>query len=314
MQDDYYPVTSTLEEAATEIVRSSFAIFRVPPRTAFTIKDAWRQAAKILNDPPPPPSDDNAECWTRIVRGHLHGYNEPSRAKRLFRAFPASPVQPWPNEPFRQASQKVAAQLHGILVACHAHLRDKATVETDLKRWVPNEPSHRENESSSSQQEDELFSETAAATARASSRKRRRLDDGEQRIITSLPAHCPLDYFLYHNNDSTAINCSEHVDRGVLIAVCLTDVPGLEILQVKKKEEEDSGGNWFCPEVAIHNSNLYNEKSDSLVSDLICIMAGGDLSRTIERDSVRPCVHRVRKKLKRSRLSISYELRLLANV
>jgi hypothetical protein len=301
---EHYSVTSTLEDAAAEIKRSSFTVFRVPPRTAHAMHDAWREAAKILNNPPP--SDDSADDldeWTRIVGGHLHGYNEPSRAKRLFRAFPASSAQPWPNDRFRQVSRNVAEQLHGILLSCHAHLKDN--LDNDIGLTVSQDQSCREKKSVEDKvSQQEQFQETA--TASSTPRKRRRLDQ----ISTSLPAHCPLDYFLYHNNDPTAINCSEHVDRGLLIAVCLTDVPGLEILV---KDKEDCEANcWFCPEVAIHNSNLYNEIPDSSVSDLICIMAGGELSRAIETD-VRPCVHRVRNKLRRSRLSISYELRLLSN-
>ena len=50
------------------------------------------------------------------------------------------------------------------------------------------------------------------------------------------------DYFLYHNRSpGVAANCTAHVDRGVLVAISLTDVPGLEVR---------SGGRWVCPEAA----------------------------------------------------------------
>jgi hypothetical protein len=301
--ENNYSVKSTLEDAAAEIKRSSFTVFRVPPRTAHAMQAAWREAATILSNPPSTSAASNCDEWTRIVGGHLHGYNEPSHAKRLFRAFPASSEQPWPNDRFRTVSQTVALQLHEILLTCHAHLRGNPLQDAGLKRSQDqsrNETKVREEQIVSRR---EQFQETTTGTNNDDLRKRRRLDQ----VTTNLPANCPLDYFLYHNKDPTATNCTEHVDRGLLIAVCLTDVPGLEIL-VKEDNKEDCKGNWFCPEVAVHNSNLYNEIPDSSVSDLICIMAGGELSRDIETD-VPPCVHRVRNHLKRSRLSISYELR-----
>ena len=113
--------------------------------------------------------------------------------------------------------------------------------------------------------------------------------------------NCPLDYFFYHNNnqDPESENCSEHIDRGALICVCLSAVPGLEVRQ-------KNSDTWFCPESLIHNASLYQEKEP--VSGLICIMAGDQLTEFVGQKIA--CVHRVRKNLKRARLSISYELRL----
>ena len=145
---------------------------------------------------------------------------------------------------------------------------------------------------------------------------------------------CPLDYFFYHNLNLNYINCSEHIDRGVLVVVCLTDVPGLEVLS----SSSVSTKRFLCPELLVHNGNLYKERTDNdACSDLVCIMTGNQLSQLLmstrettligsntatttnkkaskiisEADFYPPaCVHRVRNHLKRARLSISYELRL----
>lgn len=108
---------------------------------------------------------------------------------------------------------------------------------------------------------------------------------------------CPLDYFLYHGDKPNAISCSEHVDRGMLICVCLTNVPGLEV-------RDDSA--FVCPEVVTHNADLYRDRQ--ALSGLICIMAGHQLQQTLP--GAKACVHRVRNDLKQSRLSLSYELRV----
>ena len=161
-------------------------------------------------------------------------------------------------------------------------------------------------------------------------------------------AHCPLDYFLYHgptcrtrdnnstikNNKTDSVeedapsrpllppqvprNCSEHVDRGILIVVCLTNVPGLEVYS-------RCTNHYYCPEIVSHNMNLYQE-SEPCPGGLVCIMAGDQLrsavsdfspslsglsskSNRMNEESLLACVHRVRDNLKQSRLSISYELR-----
>ncbi len=272
-------MTTTVKDAAIQIQNSSFAIYRVNETTKTVIRDAWGEATKILNVPPSP-IDSDSKTWTRIVGGHLYGYNEPSRAKRLFRAFPASNLQPWPKEAFRRLSCTLAQHIHGILMDCYASLvlRDNCT----------------ENEN------------------RDRKRIKREGDALRASKSNGCPFHyvditaCPLDYFLYHNLDPTANNCTEHVDRGLLIAVCLTDVPGLEILMPQGQDCEER---WYCPEIAIHNSKLYTEMPDSSVSDLVCIMAGGQLTQ-ISKGEIQGCVHRVRNHLKRARLSISYELRL----
>jgi hypothetical protein len=155
---------------------------------------------------------------------------------------------------------------------------------------------------------------------------------------------CPLDYFFYHNHHPSLVNCSEHVDRGVLIVVCLTNVPGLEVLPSSMRSNQDGNDSnmmshtFVCPEVLVHNENLYREVDDPC-SNLVCIMAGDQLARLLstlkevmdtvsrnedpgngrepkenegQRDGDLPmaCLHRVRSHLKLARLSISYELRL----
>lgn len=110
-----YPVTTSLQDAADAIMKSSFAIYQVPATTAERMREAWQEAARILNHPP----SVETKQWTRIVNGHLHGYNEPSPAKRLFRAFPSSKLQPWPTELFRQVSTDLASDLHDVLMECY---------------------------------------------------------------------------------------------------------------------------------------------------------------------------------------------------
>jgi len=303
-----YRITKTIEEAAAEVRKTSFAIYQVPCKTGRSIRDAWREGVKVLNRSPPQNGSNHnhsvadTDQWTRIVKGSLYGYNEPSPAKRLFRAFPASSDQPWPSETFRQVSIEVAEQLQGILLDCHEYLQES------VNRTSAQTP---QTSNSAIKQEQRPTSPGVVI-----SRKRRRFEASSSSLsTTSLPVrldakNCPLDYFLYHNQHPDTPNCTAHVDRGLLIAVCLTDVPGLEILSPHYLESENSTkSKWICPELAIHNSKLYSEAGDCSASNLICIMAGGQLAQSLGED-IPACVHRVRDKLKRSRLSISYELRI----
>jgi hypothetical protein len=113
----------------------------------------------------------------------------------------------------------------------------------------------------------------------------------KRQVDTSIDTQqCPLDYFYYHNRRPGAVNCSQHVDRGVLICVCLTNVPGLQVLNHRNE--------FLCPEHLV----------DKETSNLICIMAGDSL-QSFDPNS-KACMHRVNNKLDNARLSISYELRL----
>jgi len=277
-----YTVTNNLYDAAAEIQRSSFTVLRLPPSTARKLEEAWREAIKLFHQTP------RLE-WTRIVQGHLYGYNVPSSAKRLFRAFPFSTDQPWPNDTFRQASRSVADELRKLLMDILIKL-------------------HETNSTSQKMQEEKK----EVSAIRDKKRKRQHQDPPlsimeNDNTLAVDAARSPLDYFFYHNQEPSAVNCSEHVDRGLLIAVSLTDVPGLEVLVNSTVEESDSW-RWTCPETKVYNSRLYEEVNDSSISDLVCIMAGGQLAEAIAAD-VPACVHRVRQNLKRSRLSISFELR-----
>jgi len=154
--------------------------------------------------------------------------------------------------------------------------------------------------------------------------------------------HCPLDFFLYHNLKNNAINCSEHIDRGLLICISLTNVEGLELLlrssllspssSSYQSYQESLTSEWVvvCPEQISVLESLYKENACGC-SDLICILSGDQLSKIVaEQDNhgdsdvidgdtkiksrypgLAPCVHRVKNHLCRARLSISYELRIL---
>ena len=281
--EDHFVITSKLCELAAEIQTSSFALHRVSPSTARKLKQAWREAVQVMNQTP-------QRGWTKIVDGHLYGYHVPSRAKRLFRAFPFSSEQPWPDETFRRISQSVAKDLHDILVGCLTNLKAMNSVGNNMK-----------------------FAENDNSPDQGGRYKRPRLDPlfktcPESLTVNIDPTRCPLDYFLYHNEDPNAVNCSEHVDRGFLIAVSLTDVPGLEVLTKSRATNQEGSATWICPETRVYNSRLYKEAADSSMSDLVCIMSGGQLTEAFGAN-FSPCVHRVRKELRRARLSISYELR-----
>jgi hypothetical protein len=260
LQNDHgeFPVAETLSQAADSILTHSFAIYKVNDATAEAIGAAWLQARRFFAS--------SHKCrYHKVVDGNLYGYHVPSEAKLLYRAFCGSSLQPWPNSEFQLASEQVADRLHRILVDCCMEIRRKSIDRTEGEEAYP-------KRLKVSQPLD--IPETAKETAL-----------------------CPLDYFLYHGDKPYAISCSEHVDRGMLICVCLTNVPGLEV--------RDHSA-FVCPEVVTHNADLHHDRQAS--SGLICIMAGHQLQQTLP--GVKACVHRVRNDLKQSRLSISYELRV----
>jgi hypothetical protein len=292
-KEDKITVTKSPGDAAKEILRNSFCIYKADSSASELIRQARCQALKILDDPSPPLT------WCkRIIHGSLYGYHVPSAAKRLFRAFPASELQPWPNESFQIASQKVAASLHEILMT----VMDKIA-QHKLQRAPLTSSSYSSKDQRSRKRarvSENIFQnhQVAANT----------IADFSTKSSWNIPktatdaVNCPLDYFLYHNKNPLAVNCSEHVDRGILICVCLSSAaPGLEV-------KPRGRSNFICPEAAlIHNANLYQEKEP--VSGLLCIMAGDHLSQFVDGEPI-ACVHRVRNQLKRARLSISYELRI----
>ena len=131
---------------------------------------------------------------------------------------------------------------------------------------------------------------------------------------------CPLDYFLYHNMNANAINCSEHIDRGVLICISMTNIQGLEIFSNTDQE-------WICPERLSQFEFLHSD-NEAGCSSLICILSGDQLLNVLQEEEngvmdsnklnaykhsfpgLVPCIRRVKNKLSRARLSISYELRI----
>ena len=249
-----FPVVETLTEAVESILKHSFAVYKVDDATVQVIRDAWLEARGFFASP-------NKYSHYRVVDGSLHGFHVPSEAKLLFRAFCGSPMQPWPNDDFQNASVKVANALHRILVDCYNEILQKSA------------NSHEEEGS-------------------ASKRAKRGLSDNA--VESNI---CPLDYFLYHGDKPNAVSCSEHVDRGALICVCLTNVPGLEV---------HTGDRFVCPEVYTHNADLYRDRH--ACSEYVCIMAGDQLQQIAP--AAEACVHRVRNDLQQARLSISYELRV----
>lgn len=263
-QCNSFPVSETLSQAAESILKHSFAIYRIDTATANDIQNAWWQARCFFESNEKP-------SFHRVVNGHLHGFHIPSDAKMLFRAFCGSPSQPWPNGEFQHASEQVANELHRLLLDCHNEmLKIKSSYYNATEEGIV-------------------------------SSKRQKMMNSLTLPDNALQTDwCPLDYFLYHGDKPNSVSCSEHIDRGVLICVCLTTVPGLEVLP------RDSGC-FICPEIQTHNANLYHEKQ--ACTDLVCIMAGDQWNQT--HSEVKACVHRVRNDLMQSRLSISYELRAL---
>jgi hypothetical protein len=256
-------VSTSLKQVAESLEQSSFAVYRVSDLQTL-IDDASMEILAFFK------SDNDRMAYQTIIGGHLHGFNEPSNAKLLFRAFFGTEQhQPWPTDRLKDVSTKLAQELHILLQDCLAALVEKRRNSDEKNNYsITSSPPRKRRDNLSS---------------------------------SSIPDGCPLDYFLYHGNnkDSSTENCTAHVDRGVLICIYLSKVPGLEIY---------SNGVWVCPEEEL-NSN------DSLV----CIMAGQQLNANMQRRNanttaaastiIPPCIHRVRNSLSDERLSITYEWR-----
>ena len=408
-------ICTTLTDAAKEILVRSYAIFQVPTATACKIQQAHQQAVQFFdsinvangkNNPcnslqSSSSSSSSSSCCCsqddrhryehqKIVNGHLFGFNEPSSAKQLFRAFVHSPHQPWPSlslsssvsesdddvdhNSFRQSSIDLVNDLHKILVGCYQSIISISSVRQQQqqakqqqqkqhdrtkkrKRHLFDEQQQQKipdlhyemNDGNRDYNGDGLrTSSQTCATRLPPPILIPQFDDNINENIAKIQKHlnenllCPLDYFLYHNrhalknydevvkggNSSSVLvsNCTEHIDRGRLIVVCLTNVPGLEVLDLERlrnlcHRDDDRNSCFVCPETIVHNYNLYHDV-DEMKMNLVCIMAGDQLDRDLvsllglkgEATTSGPalvpaCVHRVRNNLKRARLSISYELR-----
>jgi hypothetical protein len=255
VQDPEYPICTTTKEAAASILEHSFCILRINDDTVRCVEQANELAMEFFSSNEP----DKIRRYQRIIGGHLHGYNKlPS--KLLFRAFCGNSQQPWPTTAFQTASVELADQLNTLVTECWNELNTNIPVSDD------------DND--------------AGRNPRPA--KRVKSKDGKH-------DKNPLDYFFYHNQNPKAINCSEHIDRGILIAICFSNVPGLQVAKPKGKH-----GEFVNPEELVISAESNN---------YICILAGNQLAIQTN-NTVPPCIHRVMQQLSKPRLSISYELRL----
>jgi hypothetical protein len=368
MDESFLPegmvVAETIADAAAQIRKHSFALYRVEASTACKLRAAHRTAAGFFRETIRAPANGvvNAnstqeafvEHYRRVQKGNLYGYNRPLPSKDLFRTWlePSSNdatdnsaadereldgfrnQQPWPSKELCLASFHLAKDLHEVLSECVGQIVRFS--DPNLCTRSGNGANDDENATDSNPTRDisrdnhDQRRQFAPSSSPPRKRHRVALDassknvdgDGDNRMsidgndrgdeklnrlpLSVRPRACPLDFFFYHNRIPHAINCSEHVDRGALVVVCLTDVPGLEV-------RSSHTGKFFCPEAGIHNASLYRERTeDTGCPGVVCILAGNQLSQllTTKPPTIRACVHRVRNPLKRARLSISYELRL----
>lgn len=273
-----FPVATSLKEAADLVIRYSFAIIRVDDdATRQSIQRAWNLANQFFCDM----CIEERRVYHKVIQGHLHGFHEPSPAKMIFRCFVESSDQPWPSQEFNDASKKMALLLQELLLDCWREIKvicDETTPLFNTKRLCVETPS-------------------TCKYFRHSSLKTKQ---------------CPLDYFFYHGKDPSLTNCSEHVDRGVLICVCLSKVPGLEVRLRNANSQSDL---FFCPEelqpkACVDDASVKMQDSGPL--GLLIIMAGDQLDQTLmlEDRTIPACRHRVRDNLTRARLSVTYELRI----
>jgi hypothetical protein len=333
-------VATTWSEVATQIQRESYAIYRVDDDTHQAVQEAWHQAraffSSIHGNNNTGDTDDRQEELERrtgtnkvIQDGHLMGFHIPSPAKYLFRAYcdmndqhtnrnvGKKDPQPWPSESFRIASCRLARKLDGILNQCCSEIRAQITepqtkdtdTDTNTNTTTHTNTAGTKKRKWAGQSQSESESESNSDSSNNNIRLRRPAHNNN---------HCPLDYFLYHGSADPAArvsNCTAHVDRGFLIAICLThNSPGLEVLPTAtsnsntNKQTAIDYPQYVCPEDSTQRASLFTEATSC--TNLLCILAG-DQWRQLDPDTaVQACVHRVRSNLRTSRLSISYELRM----
>lgn len=309
-------VCTTTEEAALSILRRSYAILRVESSTAKSIQSSWLAAKHFFgstvldHDGKHVSGHEHGDAHRRVVNGALYGHNVPSDAKRLFRSIcsdQAKEVQPWPDDldggHLRRSSINVASRLHALLIDCLDAIVAATTVASVGADFDTGRRRKRQKTSS-------LSIAYAAPGKSCNLFIPRSMNEA---------LYCPLDYFLYNNNGGRRHkNCSEHIDRGILICVALTHVPGLEVFCRESNQ-------YVCPELIAKAEALLGERCSGC-SDLVCVMAGDQLKEALAAMSGRQgedvhapmgstltntsaCVHRVRNRLERARLSLTYELR-----
>lgn len=347
-----------LSAAADSVLRHSFAVVRLDGRDAASLARAWSAARSYFARAA---ASSPAEFARRLERhrrvvggGHLLGFTRPSAAKLLYRAvctkWGRERGMPWPDDDeedggeMREASTEAAEGLHGVLTGILAEMRSRRPLVCERGNLRGREDKENAVRDGASCEEKRTF--------RRPSLKRRRLcgpegigTDSDAAMSCAPPpsmrdaGYCPLDYFLYHGGRAGAgarghhcgsappPNCSEHVDRGALICVSLTDVLGLEVkprgVSLPARQGED-GDFFVCPEVLSRDEALRRDRGSAGCGDLICVMAGDGLAEACglggggvigeEETTPRACVHRVRDELERARLSITYELRLQTSI
>jgi hypothetical protein len=286
----------SIDEACTQLLQHSFAVLRVEPEISDSLNAAWMASRNFLSSIHESHHDESCMTYRyRMIKDHaLLGFNRPSPHKLLFRAFfsqgdEQDALQPWPSDidsgALETSSTTLVPRLHNLLLTFHKMLKEETRVEDSHE---VEERLHDANKRKRSYSKTNSFEENLAP--------------------------CPLDYFLYHNRNE-AENCSEHVDRGMLICISLSrHVAGLEVLS-------KVDGCWHCPEIITTRESLY-EENDTGCSDFICILSGDQLVNSVgvgaeslkQNPGLRACVHRVRRRLSMARLSISYELRATEEV
>ena len=130
---------------------------------------------------------------------------------------------------------------------------------------------------------------------------------------------CPLDYFLYRNEPKFCHvpNCTAHVDRGLLHAVVVAEVPGLEVAVCTNEQSLDAEPEWLAVEQSLEPFAdvvvFTNCLMESVVQELNQRRAEEAAEQAAQlpqraRPALRACAHRVAK-APEPRLSLSYELR-----
>jgi hypothetical protein len=337
-----------LHDAAKDILSKSFTIFKLDDPTTQKVKIAHREAIEFFHESimNQQQQQQQQDCmpYQRIVNGNLYGYNEPSPSKLLFRSYcycreENTIQQPWPNLNFEKASTNLVTDLHVLLETVYQQIQ----LHFNNRRCKTTSHPITKSSSSSPPPRKRIRQDNIIVTSYDGGEETMEITKNSHQFMLFDRSKCPLDYFFYHNQTPSFENCSEHVDRGVLILVCLTNVPGLEVYydperggkQQNVHHHQQQQQTFICPEILVHNANLYKEVEDSC-SNLVCIMAGDQLSQLLLQqkqqqqqqqqkgisqeegtnidettpDLPRACVHRVRNNLKRTRLSMSYEIRL----
>ena len=314
----------TLCRSSDEVVKSlfthSFAIIRVSDELKSLLQIAWLEAKDFFEK-----TSLTCKLNSRANKKGvgLLGWNEPSYAKEIFRCYDNGPLeQPWPNSKFQSASSRLAQKLYILLYKCFLDIKYHYQTLSASSSFNNREPNRKKRKLLKTHYINEKTSQTNSIEYGA--KFNLKMNDDTYVMPNSfenkrnLPYYssCPLDYYYYHNRHKNirVVNCSEHIDRGLLICISLTDVIGLQV-------QSQSDQLWYIPEKISNSESLYNERLSGVDSGLLCIMVGDQLQHTLSSllhshemidSSVplpQPCRHSVKETLTRARLSMSFELR-----